>query len=859
MGDRVVKKTILSLAFFLSSCGLLSESEPDTATIHAEESAPGCELITAKRLADYKKVTESEIQSSIRCLDEKLDYAFDKLQGSIPGELSIPELQNLVRKKILKLPNEIEDWWSDIEIGLPLFHPEGRAAIARSTGKEILKLAKAHAGLYLEILRSHQEKNDIEWLERPSTWEALEAWTSLISSKFRLNLSQALHFARHSDSKQIEAAWLLKNTVLISDGEGDREDITGENIKKLLVTGIRSARAIPHFLQWTVARLVPQSLPAELESESVAFAEIWKTYFRENRFSPIDTGLLSWSLEQLDRRSQLFSLTGDLVRVSQRLSPKDRRYSGLHPIGLLPLLDQIPRVVRDMREAAPSFGACEYEYQCKVSLRKALTIPSLGQIALKGSQEFYFFSDPSVPTKRLDFPLRWSVAKERFLERALITKLFSVFDQDQDGLLSLEAESVEEIRDTMDLAFTFMRFISLENTAPAQSVEEQKVPGLVPIKPGPLSRALGLIGDRWMLDGNNDKKLNAEEFYSVVKIYNEIHEKAQSTYWGITAPRFFKKEQFDYSESVFKRKDFIKDLSESLFSRFPHLKSEIEGESPLSIESLFHALIGIPKRAPIQVYSQQSDTKVTITHYLEGADTLAPVAVITILDRLMLRCDSDENGLLDWRELDCASPLLLEGGLQTVSSSLIDIDPGPHDAARVLLSFLQSPGIPFTLGKLLIANGAVRTLQLDKDFQSLMKWIDTDMKITWDDLAKFVAGREYPIKAHRLWLKEAIRRYETCDLDKNGLLQGDKEISCFTEISVNKILKTLADVGGAQAQSVLIEDSPTIRVGLCLATQPQKQVDSLLYSLDVHSSPGRILNLLEEIVRRSVPLWELPD
>lgn len=868
-----MRAVLLVTLLLLNGCGWLREREPSAATISAKATSAECELGNFEELIDYRKAKNESLLRTLDCLDKKLDHAFTSLRGAVANEISVAELRRLHREKILKLPAEVDEWWEALEIVLPLFHPEGRPAVIHDIGKQVLARARRDTDLYLRILGGGGGTRPT-WLADSETWDAAEAWLNFLSPAFSLNLSKALVVGKRfkASDRHIEAGWIAKNLVVIDA----KETITGTNLRTLIRHGIESARLVPRFQLWLAERGLPQNMPAQLVEEANAAAEVWKRYFGENSFNSIDKDLLAWALEQLTPNSNLSTLAGDLVRVSQRLSASTgARDRGLHPRSVLPLLDQLPEIARNFQSAAPAFGTCESKSRCEISLREAVENPMLRLVAMKGPRSWWPSSRKELPKRRLDMHIGWESAVSRLIERAFVTKLFSVFDKNHDGLLSLESSSAEELTETLDLGFTFLRFITLESSSPKHDESEEKVPAMIPIKPGPLTKVLGLLGDRWMPDGDQDGALNADEFFSVVKVYNDINDRTEDAGYALQIDQYLKAgdyvPQMTYyygKDTYYRRKEFVRALPQAILDGLPHLALELQLDKPgLDIESLFHAVLPIPQRDPLEAinvkaaWASGGATKEIVSHYLQAPDAIAPVAILSVLDRLMIRCDGDENGLLDWRELDCGVPLVLEGGLQTVTSGLLDIDPGPHDASRALLSFLQAPGTPITAAKLIVANGSVRDLSLDEDFAKVLQWLDRDLKISWDDLARFIAARPVPAASLKFWRIEAEKRYRHCDTDPvDGLLQGKKEITCFANETIERILATAKTLTGQTPEDLeMLKDAESVRLGLSLATQTQASVDQLLFGFGIHSHPKRILNLLEEIIRRSVPLWQLPD
>jgi hypothetical protein len=230
----------------------------------------------------------------------------------------------------------------------------------------------------------------------------------------------------------------------------------------------------------------------------------------------------------------------------------------------------------------------------------------------------------------------------------------------------------------------------------------------------------------------------------------------------------------------------------------------------------------------------------------------------------MVRCDTNEDGKLDWEELDCAMPLILEGGLETVSSALLDLDPGTHDGARLLLSFLKMKGVPLTLAKLIAVNGSLHEFHLGEQFHDLKQWVDDGLEVTWRDLARFTGGPASGT-SQRYWEIEASRRYGQCDFaPHDGKLRGKAELDCFTDVVLKQVETSLSELlmKGVTKDGLDLfheaQSSEALRLGVKLATQSEASLRLALKGLSLSASPRSILNLLEEIIRRSVPLWQTP-
>jgi hypothetical protein len=246
-------------------------------------------------------------------------------------------------------------------------------------------------------------------------------------------------------------------------------------------------------------------------------------------------------------------------------------------------------------------------------------------------------------------------------------------------------------------------------------------------------------------------------------------------------------------------------------------------------------------------------------HYVDRSAGLAPAAVMVMVDRLMLRCDTNEDEKLDWLELDCVMPLLLEAGLQTISSELVSLDAPVHDGAKLLLDILKMKGVPFALAKILAVNGSVTTFNLNIDFKELVDHVDQVLTGNWENIARFISAQEdeqeLTPETLSYWVYEAKKRYGKCDINKNDSLQGKEEWVCFTEQTFGSIVDTLAQI--SKVSSSLIEqikdkkEMQTLKLGLILGTQTEEVLNKLMKDLGVHSEPHKILTLLENVIHRA--------
>ena len=341
-----------------------------------------------------------------------------------------------------------------------------------------------------------------------------------------------------------------------------------------------------------------------------------------------------------------------------------------------------------------------------------------------------------------------------------------------------------------------------------------------------------------------------------------------------------------YSQDwIYRRSDIIKDAAQVGFRSLPFIQSELNQLKPETDYSLFHGLIGNPSQpanlyrtnaeavwvAPphsesgtayvMQMQGTVSEGPVVLRKYAKPGDVLAPTALLLLLDRMMMICDHDENGTLSWSELTCAAPLVISAARGVVTSELVDLDPGVHDGSRVLLEFLSQPGFPQKLAKVVLINGGVKEQKISP--QAVSQAL-SQVKIGWPQIATLIGMPEKsnPIQA-QLWVEEAKSRYQACDLDHDNLIRGDAEQKCLTDlllVQAQKLLTQIANLEGvpeavAQALYQNLIQSDLIRLTFLFSTVSDSDLDQTLSNFpEMSSGVGKVLQVLEEAIRRSQPL-----
>jgi hypothetical protein len=442
-----------------------------------------------------------------------------------------------------------------------------------------------------------------------------------------------------------------------------------------------------------------------------------------------------------------------MVKITQRLAPfTGAPMVGLQPLGLVAFLDTLEQTAREILEAAPAFSTQKVfsvsPYYPFLSLREIYQSPSiLSKIALKGDLDYPLDnSDPAHPKskgKRLDSPLSWQSVIARLLERGFVKKLFESFDPEKKGYISLKGSQKADVEDVLDLSVTLLGLFasyvpestgyrsSFQNLPLIQIPNEERIPLSIPIKPMILSKIFSLLEEPWTTDGVREGKLDADGLYSAIKYYDQIQLNLQELEYSLDLPHQYVAQvnsvQSQLPDEIYlDRHDFIKALPSGLRRIYPHLFSSIsEANTPL-VESLLHSLIEVPLE-PMTLYSIHNYSKVVKEQAVQFSSALAPLGLFTLLDRIMLYCDQDEDEELNWAELDCAAPLILEAGYLAVSSEIMDLDAPFHDRAKMLLKYLNNKGRQLEIAKLVLSNGTLEAF----NFQGgIWQWLRGSFQFT---------------------------------------------------------------------------------------------------------------------------------
>jgi hypothetical protein len=874
---------IFGLLFF-AGCGMFRDKELPATAIKVSPAPAECQLPEPfDQLVEAKQVTEPMVISALDCIRTQLDSGFKQVRGQTAGELSIGELKTLQREGVINLRLTTPEHWRILEKMLPLWHPANRPALSQARTHEILAWLRKHTGLYVATLKKMYESGGILKFDRYSDLAlAIEEMLPLMNSQWRLTLSEGLslvddHYEIQKTSERptlktvaelrqsVEAVWILKSLVLADpEGAGARGDLRADSLKELISFAAKIAQDQAPSREWGLDRLPHDKIPPTLPEDWARAGKLGREYFTGHQFAPIDQDLLAWALRALAPANGMASLSGDVVRLGRRLAPDSEEAArGLHPTAFLPLLAALRPTAEDILQSGARMTHVDPEGRGYLSLGEALKDPLLRRVAIKGGKDVGRIS----PEQRLgpakEFPLFWETITGRLAKRRVTQVLFKAFHAGTGGI-KLHGDTPEELSESIELAFSFLRFAS------ALSTTEEGTGSYLIARPKSVYSTLGLLGDRWMSDGNQNGELDAEEFYSVVEVFSEIQDRASSSLMQSGSAYHLEADVGRYNwvragaPSFYARKELVKNMARGFEFYLPDMDLALKGMPKARLDSFFHGLVGITKHTPIKVVKHNNRGNLgprMLSYYASGDDALPAAAILVTLEKLMIRCDLNEDKQFDWQELDCAAPLMLEAGLQIVQSALVDLDPGVNDTARVLLSYLQRPGVPLSVAKVALANGSFQEFNLADQEPAIDKWLQEEGLGDWKKIVDF--GKALlPDEGDAAKIKD---HYLKCDLDKNGVIDGLQELECVEKLaqgdlnlSITRLLGTVASKVGIE-KFLWMSQSPLFRKATLVGLLDEKKLNGMLSRVPLKSSPTKILLLLEELLRRSVPVENTPD
>ncbi len=903
-------RSVLGLILFVAvaGCSLVGEKGPGPKIVDNEPKIGGCDFPARDSFVPLRNASRGTLYQTLDCTKEKLDSAFAQIKGKRPGEISVSELRTLYNAGLLKLDSlaqyETDASWEWLGELIATLHPDGRPAISQQAAHRILEILRGQVPLFRDWMETETDGRDfpqdriIELIDR--TLPAVQSLFDLLSPNWSLSLGRMRELISGSEpllrkfpgldeiqirdvNEKVEAVWILKSFLLADPlGQGVRSDLRLDEIQRFLRTSLQIASQLPATKRWGLSHLNLGKIPADLPTEWGTAMRGLEQYFLDGQFTSIDSEILAWALKRLNVKGISADLASDLVRLSQRLYPFGQR--GLHPRSLIPLLNQAQPLATKLIAAASDFPAdCEPGFnRCLVTLRTALKSPTLKRIALKGQPNYWRNEYAKLPLERpLDGLLDFFDVTGRLAKQLMVEKIFATFDADGMGKLPLKGVYQEDLKSTLDLTYTFLRFLSAGSTSSRPSTDrlkqEEAVPEIMTLKPSSLYGLMGLLGDRWMPDGNRDNALDAHELFSVVQFYEEHAVTASRLAYSyrLQVPRYIPTvlvenpnemwRLHDSSNALVDRTRFVRSLYPEFLAQEKAHHLFFSKVTTETMESLFHGLVSTTPRRPVKVYAYSSGSSAPqeslLENYVSVSEAQAPAAVLVAMQKLDLACDKHEDMKFDWRELDCVTPLLLEASLNIVTSAMVEMEPGVYDLSRVLLSFLQRPGIPLSLAKFVLVSGS-----FIKPFKSLLndldQWLKPKAFLDWTTLGAWVQSMQ---KKGELTVEELNQlgkdNFLICDVEaQDGELKGGKEMDCATKLAVSQLTDSASTLFGNEAPKGAIEkflilvQTEVMRVAIEFGLQRPEVIAEFLAGSPLYSSKAKILGILEELLRRGQPL-----
>jgi hypothetical protein len=604
-----IRKLIVILGLcFLTACNYIRESESTPAQLIMKRNiSTSCELPEGSDFSNPEKVNQQILDNAVNCLELKLDEAFKKIKGKNPNEITINDLRVLNEKKVIDLKIKRSETWDYLAEAASLLHPEGKPILSLHSTKAAIQWLRQYSYLWLITL------NKTDWYANPDFSDALRSLTYLLSNHYQLDLSHLISLIQKRDRAPEEirtqtavaqALWNLKSVIIPESIQSNiSTPLKSTAIKQLLFLVAELHHSISKTLHWLSSNQLPRDLTPELEGESAVFSAVLENYLRANTFKEIHPDIFKWSLKNLlkSKDGGIAELAYELIRITQKLSPPNQIYYGLHPIFLLKLIKIIPKMVSEVMIAKDAFSHCQNNEvknrECKATHRNMKSNPVLKHLVLKTGKYEYFYQDKDKAgqIKRWDHSLYWHDVIGKIALQNIESQIFLSFANNR-GLLPLTAVYEDDLKETLDLAYTLLRFASINLTDKKKDDNYIEFPNQVSARPGTLAKLMGLIGDSWIeSDKNNDGFLDVNEFFGVTELYNQIQQSTvNSVYQGSPKLRSYyltnpKTNPYYWMDRFFDRRNFLENLNFKM--ELPHIQKAFD-EIPVSTaNSLKHALI----------------------------------------------------------------------------------------------------------------------------------------------------------------------------------------------------------------------------------------------------------------------------
>jgi hypothetical protein len=851
--------------FFLSACGLVGESPSVAPPYIPEKYQPPCSLPDLPRALD-KQVNIHKITQWLQCAKDQIQDVRTKIRGKVPGEISASEVRYLLEKGLIGFTPRNFYYWPVIEPLMGILHPNGRSAVHWDTWSVLVDLMLEDAALINQFANHYDSNKRLRTIFVGSLGK-LKRYTALLSNDWRFSLPQLTHIENaYGGNAASEPVWILKALVFADTlGEGVRSDLHGKSIRRLTEMAVDTAVSSPGLMNWLVLNGGrPSEMGAEAVDEIRALCERLAHYFEGEFFTSVDTQLLQWAVRKISPHDSNFELIPDLVRVAQRFSKRSVVGSGLQPADFGIFLRAISKVGEDLWKASQ----LPWEKDREAVRRKTLLQnPDFRGIAFVTPEQINYAQSNDrrsalPPTEQF---LWWRNLYWNVIERQVVRAVFSTFDRDGDGKIAYQEKTAEESVEVTDLAYSVLRLLSLIGVQddPGILSKEERIPRWVPVKPSVLSGVLGLVGDKWSPIGNQNGAIESDELALGLMFQNGIYQ--ASTNIPISAPDYYPEESGEdagspfarYSQTRFERSEFLKHLEKDFAYSLPWMQMNLE---LMGASALARFIDGITEKSaskPLRVAKTFKGVTL-LNEPMSRSAGLPMAAVLYSVEKLVLACDAnpiDEE--LDWAEMDCALPLAVEAALQVISSSLVSIDPGVYDAARLALALVGKPGPGLNVLKVAASLGSYR--KGVKEIPDILSdWVENDLKLSESELGRFLADTEGQIgRKNRDWSTEASLVFRHCDRNRDGFFVGT-ELDCAADATIARWLSIVVPPTVAKLIVLRIASEEETRImRFLIKTTAAKDAwaskTAWLAPPPLRTSAPKLLSLLGEILDRGNP------
>jgi hypothetical protein len=268
-------------------------------------------------------------------------------------------------------------------------------------------------------------------------------------------------------------------------------------------------KEIPKTYAWCESGFYSGSVPEALSNEGARVYQLLQEYFSSVTTYDLAIDEIRAQIELLAPGTSFLNQISDLVRLSETIQKvRGTKKSGAIS-GVLLLLQDIDIALSEIEYAALAFNHVPPKQmetpnildESWIDLSYARFDRTLSKVTMVSVTDW---NDGS--GQRFKKRLFWRDLLPRFVERSVVQSVFDNFDENVDGFIPVQGDE-KQLKEATDLAFSL---ITLASATPTY------------VRPSSLVGAIGLFGDKWLVPSNGDGKVDREEFYALVKAFQDI-------------------------------------------------------------------------------------------------------------------------------------------------------------------------------------------------------------------------------------------------------------------------------------------------------------------------------------------------